>query len=265
MSLIKTDNGRMVFKDAVSMMVIPYVYDENIGDYVLGSDIYDISAIIGDSIVIEQSDGDKTTKENEFTSVPLLETFTNGKYVFTAQCVDLQNGVLKSLMGAMTASGNNGAVEGAAAFNDNVSSPYALVRIRFGGNGVSDVFLPKVQLNSRLFIQQLKTRAGQGNVSGTAFAKNVAIKDNDAPGYLLQFSSIGGTPTYTPYTPVLFVPVGCTPLFKHDDKSYDIIDFSNGVVSNNIAVNGQGGTWQNIVPEGGLWQNGIPSNNPSRH
>ena len=64
MSLIQTKNGRTVLMKAESMMLVPYVYNSTYGDYVLGSDVYDISEVIGDSIVIEQSEGDSVTKEN---------------------------------------------------------------------------------------------------------------------------------------------------------------------------------------------------------
>lgn len=232
MSLITTKNGRTVLKKAESMMFVPYAYDSAIGDYVLGSDVYDISAVIGDSTVVEQSDGDTTTKHNEFKASPLLEVVSGSKYAFTAQCLDLQNAVLKSLFGAMTVSG----VEGAAAFNDDFVQIYALVRIRFADASLPDVILPKVQLNSKLFINQLKTRASQGNIAGTALALNCAIK-NSANTALSQFSSQAtGVVTYTPYTPVLFVPRGRAPLFFKAKKTdtidyYSSINFTTGNVS----------------------------------
>lgn len=241
MSLITTNNGRIVLKKAESTMVVPYVYDSTVGDYVLGNDVYDISSIIGDSITIEQSEANKTTKENEFKASPLIETFSGSRYAFTAQCIDLQNNVLRSIFGAMTVSGANGA----AAFNDDFVPIYALVRIRFKDTNLPDVYLPKVQLNNKLFINQLKTRASQGNISGISYAMNVGVR-NASGVALSQFSvpSNGGS-TYTPYTPVLFVPRNRAPLFykKHQSSALDVyssVNFSTGSVTD-VVVNPSNG------------------------
>lgn len=238
MPLIETKTGRKYLRKAESMMAVPYVYDATIGDYVLGQDVYDISAVIGDSIVIEQSEGNTETKYNEFVGSPLLECVSGGKFVFTAQCVDFQDAVLKSLFGAMV-SGN-----GAAALNDDYVLIYALIRVRFKDESLPDVILPKAQLNSRLFIQQLKTRAGQGNIAATAHSLDVAIEDLESQGHLLQFQELGGKNTYVPYTPLVFVPHGYTPLFRHDGKNFSVVDFTTGSVAHNIFVNQYNGTWQ---------------------
>lgn len=244
MSLITTNGGRIVLKKAQSMMVVPYVYDSTIGDYVLGSDVYDISAIIGDTITLEQSDGNTEAKYNEFVGTPLIENTSGGKYEFKAECIDLQNNVLKSLFGVLTASG------GAAAFNADYVEMYALIRVRFEDASLPDVILPKVQLNSKLFIQQLKTRASQGNIAGTALAHTVAVDDRDNPseGELLQFSSQANGATYTPYTPVLFVPRGYDFfVYRNEGKLDDVysrVNFVNGGINNNIHIISSIGTWE---------------------
>lgn len=242
MSLITTNDNRIVLKKAESMMVIPYVYNSTVGDYVIGGDVYDISAVIGDSITIEQDDGNTTTKENEFVASPLIECVSGAKYNFTAQCIDLQNAVLKSCFNAMTSANNTGAV----AFNDDFTLLYAAIRIRFKDTDKPDVVLPKVQMNSKLFINQLKTRLSQGNLAGTAKAVNFAVS-NAAGTSALQFSvpATSGT-TYTPYTPVSFVPQANTPLFFHHKGSgstdvYSKVNFENGTVTT-VNVNRSSGT-----------------------
>lgn len=249
MSLIETKNGRTVLKKADSMMIVPYVYDSTVKDYVLGSDVYDISSIIGDSIVLEQSEGDTTTKYNEFVGSPILECSSNSKYSFTAQCTDLQNKILKSLFGAMTVSG----IEGAAAFQDDFTPIYALIRIRFRDASLPDVIFPKVRLNSKLFINQLKTRVSQGNISGTSMSRYAAIVGSGTSGTASQFSN---PTTYTPFTPVLFVPRTKNFLVFHhkgvgNTDTYSSIDFSNGIVSSNISVNPLSGAWSVQTPQSG--------------
>lgn len=250
MSLITTNEGRIVLKKAESMMVVPYVYDSSVEDYVLGDDVYDISAVIGDSITIEQSDGNTEAKYNEFKASPLIESMSGSKYNFTAQCVDFQDSVLQSLFGVMVGRGYNGAVNGAVAFNDDFVLLYALIRIRFKDASLPDVVMPKVQLNSKLFIQQLRTRQAQENIAGTALAHTVAVDDRDNPavGILLQFSSQSNGTTYTPYTPALFVPRGYDFfVYRNPAKSDDVysrINFVNGGINNNIHINPSNGTWE---------------------
>lgn len=250
MSLITTNDGRIVLKKAQSMMAVPYVYDSSVEDYVLGSDVYDISAVFGDSITIEQSDGNTEAKYNEFKASPLIESVSGSKYNFTAQCLDLQNSVLQSLFGVMVGHGYNGAVNGAVAFNDDFVLLYALIRIRFEDASLPDVVMPKVQLNSKLFIQQLKTRASQGNIAGTALSRKVAVDDMDNPaeGKLLQFSSQASGATYTPDTPVLFVPRGYDFfVYRNEAKLDDVysrVNFNSGDVGNYIHINPSSGTWE---------------------
>lgn len=252
MSLITTNDGRIVLKKAQSMMAVPYVYDNTLKDYVLGENVYDISAIIGDTIVIEQAEGNTETKNNEFIGAPLLECVSGGKYNFTAQCIDLQNNVLASMFGALM---ND---SGSAAFRDDYILIYALIRIRFTDENTPDVFLPKVQLNSRLYIQQLKTRLGQGNIGGTALARNVGVKNTGGTG-LTAFNSIYSNGTYTPFTPVILVPQGRVPLFyrsKHTETLdyYSSINFNTGVVTNDIDVKPSDGTLP--IPGGGGGEGG---------
>lgn len=253
MSLIETKTGRKFLRKAESMMLVPYVYDDTDGveDYVLGSEVYDISAVIGDSIVLEQKDGEVDEKFNEFVQSPIVRNVTAGAYDFTAQCLDLQDKVLRALFGAYTASGTNGVVNGVAAFPDDYQLQYAMIRIRFHDTNLSDVILPKVQMNSKLLMQQMKTRGSQGNVSGTALSQRVAVIDRDAVSPMaLQFGSGAvGESTFVPVTPVLFVPRGYTPMVLHheddaDDNKYvfSTVDFTTGSVSHNRIVDKSNGS-----------------------
>lgn len=238
MSLITTNSNRIVLKKAASMMVVPYVYDNTVGDYVIGNDVYDISAVIGDSITLEQSDGNTEAKYNEFKASPLIESVSDSKYAVTAQCLDLQDKILRSLFGAMTAS------NGAVAFNDDFVLIYALIRIRFKDSSSPDVILPKVQLNSKLFINQLKTRASQGNIAGSALSCHCAIRNSMVSA--TSFHTHNGKETYTPYTPLLFVPREKSALFFYKKASsydyYTFVNFDIGSVNHGIQLNPSNGS-----------------------
>lgn len=248
MSLINTNTGRTVFKNAESLMMVPYVYNSTYGDYVLGSDVYDLSAIIGDSIVIEQQDGDTVVKNNEFVASPLVECVSGAKYGFTAQCIDLQNKVLKSCFSVMTVTG----IDNLAAFNDDHVLRYAMIRIRFRDESLPDVILPKVQLNSKLLINQLKTRVSQGNIVGTAKSAYIVVPGQSTTS-ALQFNKPEGGTTYTPYTPVLFVPKDKSILFFHHQgsgttDSYSSVNFTTGTVEQNASVNKSTGSITYVQP-----------------
>lgn len=246
MPLIETKSGRKFFKKAESMMLVSYVYDSSVDDHVLGDVVYDISAVIGGSISIEQKDGEVEEKFNEFVRSPLVRNVTAGSYDFNAQCLDLQDNVLRALFGAYTASGTNGVVNGITALPDDYLLQYAMIRIRFKDAELPDIILPKVQMNNKLLMQQMKTRGSQGNVSGTALSQRVAVIDRDAASpMVLQFGSGAvGESTFAPVTPVLFVPRGYTPMvLHHEDENNDVqyvfstVDFVTGTVTHNSSVN----------------------------
>ena len=256
MSLIETKTGRKFFKKPKSMMLVPYEYDTSLDDYVLGNDVYDISAVIGDSMALEQKDGEVEEKFNEFVRSPLVRNVTSGSYDFTAQCLDLQDKVLRLLFGAYMASGADGLVDGIAAFPDYYLLQYAMIRIQFRDPDLSDIILPKVQMNSQMMMQQMKTRGSQGNISGTALSREVAVIDTGASSpSVLQFASqVAGQSTYTPLTPILFVPRNHTPMVLHhidefDDSTYifSTVDFTTGTVSHNHSVNVSDGSYEILL------------------
>lgn len=246
MGIITTKDGRKVLKKAASLTVVPYVWDSTAKDWVLGGVAYDLSAIIGDSITLEQSEGDKDKKKNEFTPVPVIENITSGDWGFTAQCLDLQNNVLKALFGALTATETQGGMDyDFAAFLEDYTTIYALVKISFRDTDTPDVYLPKVLLNSQLTLSQMKTRGSQGNLAGTAFVQMCGVMSKDiATLHLIQFTDMNNQGVYAMRTPILFVPQGYTPVFLHDIAQngthtfsrLDLSVVSGSCVSHDIAV-----------------------------
>ena len=208
MPLIKTKTGRKILRKARNLFVIPYRYDTSLSEYVLGPNLYDLTAIIGDSIALEQNDGDAQTKENEFTNEPLVKNMTSGEWKFTAQCLDLQNAVLKALFAAYTNDSY-----GTAAIRSDFDTMFALVVVRFFDTSIPDVWMPKVQMNSKLLLQQMKTRGSQGNINGTLFSTDcgIVISESTVSGHtqyqLMPLSdNVSGSLVYTPNVPILFVP-----------------------------------------------------------
>lgn len=220
MPIITTDTGKKVFRKAESLLVIPYVYNSTYEDYVLGNTAYDLSAIIGDSIILEQADGEAQTKIGEFYSEPIVKNVTMGEIKITAQCLDLQNAVLRALFGAYYS--NTG---GAAAIRKDYETLYALLRIRFAEQSLPDIYMPQVLLNSKLLLQQLKTRGAQGNLGGTVFSRKCSVIDTGTT--LMQFTDpVHTTNVYQVDTSTLFVPKGKSVLvLHHEDNGGSIMSF----------------------------------------
>lgn len=251
MSLIETKTGRKYLRKIESLMLVPFVYEKEYDDYILGEDVYDISAIIADTLSLEQKDGDVTEKFNEFVRSPLVRNVTAGAYDFTAQCLDLQDKVLKVLFGALPAKGNDGDVEGLVAMPDDNKLLYAMVRIRFKDDTLSDIILPKVQIDSKMVLQQMKSHGGQGNISGTALPRMTAVDDIHADHTVVGFTdTVADEVLFAINTPVLFVPRDYPPMVLHhydsgsDRYIFSMVDFSTGDVYHDRSVNISNGTYE---------------------
>lgn len=198
MSLIQTNNNRITYRKAEHLEMIPYVYDGNYDDYVLGSVVYDLSAIIGDTITLSQDSNDISTKENEFTGAPIVKNVTAGNFNFSAKIIDFQSNVMKLIFGAMTAS------DGAVAMPSDFETIFALVHVRFKNSDTPDIVIPKLAINSKFMIEQLRSNVAQGTIEGTAMNMRIASFVGTT---LSQFVNAGETSvTNMPITPMVFVP-----------------------------------------------------------
>lgn len=212
MPIVKTDSGRIYFKKTKQMLVLPYRYDNNLRQYVLGQTLYDISSIVGDTISIEQGDGEVQTKNNEFKNVPLVRNATTGEWKFTAQCIDAQHAVLKSLFAAYTYEDIQNTSVKAAALRSDYVTLFALVIVRFADTSMPDVWLPKVQMNNKFMMQQMKTSVVKCNIDGVIVPSKCGVvmsteQVQSRTRYnLMPFSDIvNGRLEYTPEVPILFV------------------------------------------------------------
>lgn len=179
---------RTVFSNAAYVRITPWVKDAETDKLSVGTQTYDITEVVADTISVEQAENDVTTIEHEFSSSPLYENIQLGDKTVALESIDLQNLILKGLFG-WTIEGDNAYAPIA------YSHLYAVVEIGF--HSTEDVIvLPKVLLNSRTVIASMKTDASRANISGTcypAFVNNVetdmailkeAKKDDDGASVL---------------------------------------------------------------------------------
>lgn len=186
MAITKTDTGRIVFSQAEYVHITPYVDEDT-----LGTETFDIVNIVGDTLSFTPDDNTVNAKESEFKDDPLFENITLGKYQFAGTCIDFQNKVMKAIYGWE--------VDG-----DNVYAPtgykdtYCVIEIGFKNEDVV-VVAPKVKLNSKATIANLKTGTGEGNLAGTAYSALVNDKKTTPIAFLKANKDESGVPagTYT--------------------------------------------------------------------
>lgn len=223
MPIIGTQTGRTIFKKPSSLWILPYKYDSTISDYVLGNTVYDISAIIGDTISYDENDGETSSKYNEFVGEPIITNTTSGSKKLSAQCLDLQNNILKVMFGALY-----NTEHAVAALRRDYEPLYALIRLRFTEQNVPDVYFPMVALNSKMMMQQLKSRGAQGNLNGVVESRRCAVVDTEPAGAVngtlvgLQ-DDVNNETKYSVITPMLFVPKESKVLITHHYDSVNRI------------------------------------------
>lgn len=153
--------GRRVFSNLKSMEFTPWTNEST-----LGTDVYNVTNIIGDTTSVEQDDPESNEIVSEFTDAPLYENTTLGNKNFTCECIDMQNEVLKGLFGWET--DEKGNVYAPAAYKPL----YCKIVLAF--NTTDDIIvLPKVKMNSKATLASMRTDVSRGTISGTCYTAKV--------------------------------------------------------------------------------------------
>lgn len=161
--ITKTDTGKVVLANAAYIHVTPYVNEDTLGDTT-----YDIVDIVGDTLSFTPDDNTINAKESEFKDDPLFENIMLGKYQFAATCIDFQNIVMTEIYG-WEADGDD--VYAPTGYKDK----FALIEVGFKNEDVI-VVAPKVKLNSKATLANLKTGTSEGAIAGTAYSAKINSK-----------------------------------------------------------------------------------------
>lgn len=155
------DSGKRVFTNLKALKFTPWTDDST-----LGSTTYDLVNIVGDTTTVEQADNDVTTIEHEFRAEPLYESTKLGSKSVSTECIDFQNDVLKNMFGwTVTETGDAFAP---TAYKDL----YCKIVMEF--NSSDDiVVLPKVKMNSKAVLSNMKTDVSRGTINGTCYSAYV--------------------------------------------------------------------------------------------
>ena len=164
MAILKTDTGRIVLANAEYVHITPWTNEDTIG-----TDTIDVTNIVGDTLSFTPDDNTVNAKESEFKDDPLFENIVLGKYQFAATCIDFQNTVMEKIYGWKK---DTKGVYAPTGYKDL----YATIEVGFRNEDVV-VVAPKIKMNSKATIGNLKTGTGEGQLAGTAYAAKVNNND----------------------------------------------------------------------------------------
>ena len=158
--------GQKRFTKATGLFVT--LWDDDLSK--LTDTTYDIHDIVADTLSVEQAEPDTSDGVDwEFGDSQLISGNTSlGEITFTAECIDFQNDIMKTIFGYHEDT-NSGAMFAPASYKDR----YAFIHVTFrdpitGHSDTPDIFLPKVKLNSQIALGTLRTDVARGTFSGTA-------------------------------------------------------------------------------------------------
>lgn len=158
----------------------------------IGSVTYGLPDIVADSLSLIAEDNEITEIEGEFVSEPLHESVIPGKYTFQANNLNFAPEFFSAFMG-WEKDETTGDVYAPALYKE----VYVVAEIGFENEDIVLV-LPKLKLNSKANLENLKSGTGLINLAGTAYSMEVT-KDNNtrnAP-YIIMNSTNENPAEYT--------------------------------------------------------------------
>ena len=161
--ITKVNNNQVRFQDPNGVIFIPY------NGSVLSGIGYDIHDIVGDTFSLTQDDADRTDVPWEFGDDPLDENISLGNRNVTMQCLDFQNVIMKELFGWDTDT------DGFAAAPSQYKDLNVLIILQFDGK---NVVMPKVKLDSKAALENLRTDVARGTLGGTLYSTGVKLGSN---------------------------------------------------------------------------------------
>jgi hypothetical protein len=185
MAKITLDANRRVFANLKALIFTPW---EN--ETTLGSTDYDIVNIVADTTSLEQADNEVNAIDHEFSNEPLYENVNLGEKTFTAECIDFQNDVLKTMFGWTV--DKNGNAFAPIVYKD------LFCKIEMHFNSTDDIIVfPKVKLNSKAVIASMKTDVSRANLTGTCYSAWVNVENSSYDTDMALISKATGTSGYS--------------------------------------------------------------------
>lgn len=139
-----------------------------------GETIYQVENVVRDSTTITQEDNEENPVQNEFTDDYIVNNVTSGAYTFSTNVGDLQGDLLKDLAG-FSIDEVSSKVYAPSGYKE-IFAEISLVFEKAGGGYIAAT-LPKVQLNSTVLLESIKTSVGQITIAGMGY--NLEVTDGD--------------------------------------------------------------------------------------
>lgn len=176
--LINLKNNYRVLKKASALLMTPYVYNSEFGRHILGTETFDITSIIGDTLSIVQNSGEESELRNEFKRSPITPLYEDGDVVFSADCVDMQGTIFQILHNAKIGLVNDEYREGFMAMDENPKEMYACIQILFHDENAPRVVLPKVYMTNTTEYSNLRSSVAKHKIVGKVMP-NIICSTND--------------------------------------------------------------------------------------
>lgn len=209
-ALVKTKDNRVAYEKATGMFMTFYTFGEN--GWELEKTTYDIFAIVGDTLSINQDDESTEEVPHEFSDENLEENTTLGKLNFSADCTDYQNNILQKVYGYEE-------VGGALVAPNTYKDRYARILITFDHeNGQKDIILPFVKLSAKPVLEGMRSGTATGSITGVAMSRYTYFPKEDE-----GTPSFANASTKSVNTPLAFVS-DSTKVYVASGKQYVAID-----------------------------------------
>lgn len=180
MAVTKTNSTSVKVYNPYAMYITPFA------DGVKGSKTYQMEDIIRDSTTVTQDDAEENRIENEYGSAPIANNVKVGSFTFTTQIADMQEDLLKDIVG-FTVDATSGVAYAPATYKE----VFAEVALVFqAGTKYYAAILPKVQLNPKTVFESFSSNVGNITINGV--------------GYMMEMTDKGSSKKYT--TPFMFDP-----------------------------------------------------------
>lgn len=159
------ETGKRVFANLDKILYTPYTDEDTIG-----STVYELGeSLIGDSVSIIPDDNTVNVKESETNTNPAFENVVLGKAQFAANLVDMQDTILKEMIGWTVDATNK-----FAARPDSYEALFAKIELYFNSTD-SIIVLPKVKINSKALFSTFNSGSGEAQLAGTAYTQKYKI------------------------------------------------------------------------------------------
>lgn len=183
MAISKIHANQVRFRDPNAVTFFPWESGT------MSANGYDIHDIVGDTFSLTQDDAERNEIPWEFGDTPLDENTSLGNRTVTMQCLDFQNDIMTTIFGCETK-------DGSLVFPKDYKDLYCTIVLSFDDRAI---VMPKVKMDAKTVIENLRSDIARGEFSGTLYSTEVTFK---------EATTSGAGDAVVADTPLFFIPNG---------------------------------------------------------